>query len=133
MRKTVNIDGRDVKLVSHGATPIYYKQEFGSDFFADMLTMIKSLEGLVGSEKSNELDLSKLTYEDLNHLDLTLFYQMMYILAKGGNKDIDNMYEWLASFDEFPMLDFIGDIIELLGGLLSRKKPTTMSTHPARS
>lgn len=32
MEKTINIDGKDVKLISSGATPIIYKNAFGRDF-----------------------------------------------------------------------------------------------------
>lgn len=119
MRKTINIDGRDVKLVSHGATPILYKMEFGTDFFADLITVLKSLGGISGD---GAMDLDKVTYEQLNNLDITVFYQLVYILAKSGNKEIDSMFDWLSDFDEFPILDFLPDIIEMFQQLLTRKK-----------
>lgn len=119
MRKTINIDGRDVKLVSHGATPILYKMEFGSDFFADVIKTAKAFDGATDGEN---LDFNELTYEDINQLDLSVLYQMIYILAKSGNKDIDEMYDWLSEFDEFPVLDFLPEVFEMLQQLLTRKK-----------
>ena len=119
MRKTVNIDGRDVKLVSHGATPLLYKMEFGSDFFGDLIKMVKSLNG---DSAGGAFNIEDLTYEDLDHLDLTVVYQMVYVLAKSGNKEIDEMYDWLSEFDEFPVFDFLPEIMEMLQKLLTRKK-----------
>lgn len=113
MRKIVNIDGKDVKLVSNGATPILYKQEFGTDFFADLVKLIKS---------SDSTELTELSYEQLNHMDLTVFYRIIYIFARSGNNDINSMVDWLEEFDEFPIFDYLEEIMEMVQQLLSREK-----------
>lgn len=116
MRKTVTIDGREIKLVSNGATPIFYKQEFGSDFFADLIRLTKSMEGMAGK------DMLAMTYEQIDNLDLTLFFNVVYILAKQGDKNLNDMTDWLEDFDEFPIMEIIPDIMEILQELLIRKK-----------
>lgn len=136
MRKTVTIDGQEIKLVSHGATPLLYKQEFGSDFFGDVLKLVKSMESLTkkdADEEESELNLTLITYEDIDHVDLMVFYRLMYILAKSGNKEIDDMVEWLSGFDEFPALDYIEVIFDLLNEQLSRKKKQTSKQNLKKS
>lgn len=119
MRKTVNVDGRDIKLVAHGATAILYKQEFGRDFFSDLLKLVKSVSTGVESE---EMDLNDLSYEQIENIDFQVFYQIIYILAKGGNKNIEPMTDWLAEFDEFPIFDIFPVVEDVISGLLKRTK-----------
>lgn len=119
MRKTVNIDGREVKLVAHGATSILYKQEFGSDFFADLLKLVKSV---TTDAEDEEVNLNELSYEQIEHIDFLSLYRIIYILAKSGNKDIPPMVDWLAEFDEFPVMDLFPIVEEVISGLLKRTK-----------
>lgn len=119
MREIVTIDGKEVKLVSHGGTPFIYKQEFGSDFFADLMVLIKSLDA---TDNIDGFDLSKVTYEQLDHIDLGVLYQLIYVFAKCGNKELPGMLEWLESFDEFPVFDLMEPINNVIGSLLKRSK-----------
>ncbi|MDK6685811.1 hypothetical protein [Aerococcus sp. UMB8623] len=123
MSKIIQIDGRDVKLATNGATAILYKKEFGRDFFSDLLILIKSLSGAyTATEEQQNLNLNDLTYEELSHLDLTVLYRLVYIMAKTANPDLPDLMTWLASFEEFPVADILPDTLENLYGLLQRSK-----------
>ena len=39
MEKTIEIGTTKIRLASNAATPLRYKMQFGSDFFADLLTL----------------------------------------------------------------------------------------------
>lgn len=120
MRKTIEIDGKNVQLASHGATAIFYRKEFGSDFFADIISLAK---GFGDAGKGERIELSDL---DLETLDLTVIYQLTYIFAYCANKDIPPYIEWLESFEEFPIAVVMEPIIELMYSLLERKKKQKM-------
>lgn len=65
MEKTIIIDGKQVRLRTSAATPLRYKMQFGTDYFADLLKLSKVLN--VGS-KDDELrkkELKELGNEEL--------------------------------------------------------------------
>lgn len=115
MQKIINIDGRDVKFSTNAATPFKYKREFQSDFFADLVRMAKTL----GDDQS---ELDKLSWEDVDHLNFDVIYQIIYIMAKTGNPQLAPMEKWLESFDEFPLDEVLGQCTDLIEGLMKRKK-----------
>ena len=52
MEKTIIVDGQKVKLKTSAAIAIRYKQQFGSDYFADLLKLAKVLQ--TGTEDNSE-------------------------------------------------------------------------------
>lgn len=115
MQKIINIDGQEVKLATNASTPFKYKKEFQSDFFADLVRMAKTV-----GDKSTQL--GNISWEDVDHLNFDVIYQIIYILAKTGNPQIDPMEKWLERFDEFPLDEILGNCTELIEGLMKRKK-----------
>lgn len=116
MQKIINIDGREVKFATNAATPFKYKKEFQSDFFADLVRMAKT----IGDDRTDNLD--ALSWEDVDQLNFDVIYQIIYIMAKTGNPQLDPMERWLESFDEFPLDEILGQCTELIEGLMKRKK-----------
>ncbi|GGC88025.1 hypothetical protein [Enterococcus wangshanyuanii] len=57
MEKTITIDGKQVRLRTSAATPLRYKMQFGTDYFADLLKLSKVLGG---SDEENERRKSEL-------------------------------------------------------------------------
>lgn len=106
MEKTIVIDGRDIKLKSNGATPLKYKECFNRDFFHD-------IENMMPKGKSKAIN-----------VDTELLYNFVWLLAKTADKEIENTpMEWLETFDEFPLMDFLTEIQDILIRLIqSRKK-----------
>jgi hypothetical protein len=113
MEKTLIIDGKEVAFKSTGATPLRYKAQFKKDYFAEILKL-KTIEGL---------DKKKITREDLDGLDFEVFYNIAWTMAKAANKDIPDPITWLDTFDEFPMLEIIPELMDLiLASIQSKKK-----------
>ena len=71
------IDGRKVMMVCNGATPRIYRQLFGKD-------LLTALPGAISRGKV---------------IDVELFENLAYIMAKQGGSTTDDVEAWLASFD----------------------------------
>ena len=124
MRKTLQLGEKTVQFASHGATAIFYRKEFGADFFADAIKLAKNMESF-GTEGS--IDLKTISYEQIEAIDLTLIYRLAYIFAMSANKDIEPYIEWLSSLDEFPLSEVTPLVFDLMFTLLERKKKKKMS------
>jgi hypothetical protein len=105
MEKTITIDGKQVRFKSNGATPLRYKAQFGKDYFKEIMKLAQ-LEKLQGKKK--------ISAADLDALDFEVFYNISWIMAKTADPTIPEPMEWLEQFDEFPMIDIIPEIQDLL-------------------
>jgi len=114
MEKTITIDGRSVAFKSNGATPLLYKAQFGVDFFKEILKLAPLQEV---KTKKNKLD-----SEQIDALDFEVFYNLCWVMAKSADPTIPGPIDWLAEFDEFPMLEIIDDLQGLIVSTLSSKK-----------
>lgn len=108
MEKIINIDGRDVKFKSTGATLLRYKAQFRRDALQDIFKLEEAFD-----KESNTIH--------IEHLDLEVFYNLIWILAKTANQDIKEPMDWLDEFSEFPLMDIIPQVMDLL---MSTIKPT---------
>lgn len=124
MEKTLTIDGVRVNFKSTASTPMRYKAQFASDFFGDLLKMAPMIKSMTDSDELEDMD-----YETLKSLDFTVFYNIIWVLAKTADNSIPEPMEWLDGFDEFPLMDIIPELQDLMmssfGG--SKKKVN----HPA--
>jgi hypothetical protein len=102
MEKILNIDGRDVKFKSTASFLLRYKMQFQRDGLKDLM----KLQGAI------DLETNKL--KDVEQLDLEVFYNMTWVLAKVANPQIPPPLEWLDSFSEFPLDEIIPQVIELM-------------------
>ena len=114
METTITIDGRDVRFKSTAATPLRYKAQFQSDFFADLMKM-HALSKL-------SLDTNEMDYEALKHIDFEVFYNIIWAMAKTADKSIPEPLTWLDDFDEFPLFDIIPELQDLIMKNLQTKK-----------
>ncbi|WP_078434229.1 hypothetical protein [Metabacillus halosaccharovorans] len=112
MEKTLVIDGREVKFKSTGATPLRYKTQFNEDFFADIMKM----------EQLSKIKGKKLTYEQIKSLDMEVFYNLCWVLAKTADKSIGEPLDWLDEFDEFPIMEILPKLNDLILSSLQTKK-----------
>jgi hypothetical protein len=102
MEKIINIDGRDVKFKSTASFLLRYKMQFQRDGLKDLL----KLQGAVNFETKK--------LKDAEQLDLEVFYNTTWVLAKVANPEIPPPLEWLDTFSEFPLMEIIPEIIELM-------------------
>jgi hypothetical protein len=124
MEKTLTIDGKKVTFKSSGATPIRYKAQFHRDFIKDVFKM-RSLEKIQDKKPEDIGD------EELEALDFDLFYRLIWVLAKNADKDIPDLENWLDEFEEFPIQEIIGELIDLIGKSI-QSESAKKKTHPSR-
>ncbi len=103
MEKVINISGKDVPFKSTGAFLLRYKAQFGRDALGVLLKMEKVMKPLV--EGSSEA---------VDTLDLTPFLEIVWTLAKTADSQIPPPMEWLDTFDEFPLVEIIPELQELI-------------------
>lgn len=108
MEKILTIDGRQVKFKSTGAFLLRYKAQFGRDALQDIFKLQKA----IGENKE---------IKDVSALDLEVFYNLIWTLAKTADPSIPPPIEWLDEFSEFPLIDIIPELIDMLFSCLSTK------------
>ena len=118
MEKTIEIDGKKVKLKSTAGTPKRYKAQFRKDYFSELLKLSKLMAGNDGEE----FDLAKIDYSELDYLDFEVFYNFIWVLAKTADKNIGDPLDWLDEFDSMPLAEIFPEIIDLLENSISSKK-----------
>ena len=106
MEKILNIDGRQVKFKSTGAFLLRYKAQFGRDAIKD----IYNLQGAVSAKGQ---------IKDINALDLAVIYDLVWTLAKTADPSIPPPLEWLDGFSEFPLMDIVPEITDMIYSCMS--------------
>ncbi|SFI36184.1 MULTISPECIES: hypothetical protein [unclassified Bacillus (in: firmicutes)] len=112
MEKTIIIDNKEVRLKSTGATPIRYKSQFGKDFFSEIMKL----------NHLTKIDTENLEASDFSMLEMDIFYNFVYVLAKTVDRTLPDPISWLDSFDEFPILEIIPEIQDILMSSMQSKK-----------
>lgn len=114
MEKTLTIDGKEVRFKSTAATPLRYKAQFGQDFFAELFKMV-NLNKINLNGKMVNLDA-------IETLDFEVFYNLIWTMAKTADSTISEPLTWLDQFDEFPLMEIIPEVQELLTHSIQGKK-----------
>lgn len=102
MEKILTIDGRQVKFKSTGAFLLRYKAQFGRDAIQDIFKL------------QSAIDLKTKELKDVSALDLEVFYNLVWTLAKTADPNIPPPLEWLDSFSEFPLVEIIPEVMDLI-------------------
>lgn len=106
MEKTLTIDGRQVRFKSSGAFLLRYKQQFGRDAFQDIFKLQKAVRW-DKHQKKNIL-------ANINALDLEVFFNLAWTLAKTADPSIPPPMQWLDSFSAFPLNDIMPELMDLI-------------------
>lgn len=103
MDKMVEIDGREIKFRATARTPRLYRALVGRDMIADMNKLMKAYQ----RKKDEE--------EDLDIIDLQIFEDVAYIMARHANPDMEEKTadEWLDTFNMFSVYTVLPHILEL--------------------
>lgn len=112
MEKVIVIDGKEIKFKSNASTPLRYKAQFRKDFFAEIMKLNKLN---TGRKKKDDLSI-------LESMNFDVFYELAWIFAKTADKSIPPLLEWLDEFDEFPIMDIIPEIQDLIVHSIQGKK-----------
>lgn len=113
MEKTIEIGGRPVALRASALVPRLYRFKFGRDMIADMRQLQKAFNKATALP-ANATDEEKQDAQ-LSAMDLTLFENVAYIMAKHADKSIPaEPDEWLDSLDGvFSVYEILPIILEL--------------------
>jgi hypothetical protein len=113
MEKIITIDGRQVKFKSTGAYLLRYKAQFGRDAIKDIF----KLQSAVDPENN---------IQNIDALDMEVFYDLIWTLAKTADNTIPPPMEWLDTFNEFPLNEVMPEVIDMiyssLGSSVESKK-----------
>ena len=104
LRKTIDIDGKQVSFKASAAVPRIYRIKFGRDIYKDLSALEKAVGD--GDESHSNLDL----------FSLEMFENIAYVMAKHADPNIpDTPEEWLDEFNTFSIYQVLPSIIELWG------------------
>lgn len=99
MEKIIHVDGKDLKFKATGATPIYYKNNFGDDLLVDLANITNSF-GKDADTMPPEL--------------LEKFGKVAYTMHKQGDPtQPDDWLDWLDQFEMFSIIEVLPQILEL--------------------
>ena len=101
MEKILTIDGRQVRFKSTGAFLLRYKAQFGRDALRDIFKLQDAVD-------------SKNRIKNIDALDLEVFYNLVWTLAKTADPSIPPPLEWLDTFGEFPLVEIVPEVIDLI-------------------
>jgi hypothetical protein len=101
MQKILTIDGRQVKFKSTGAFLLRYKAQFGRDAIQDILRLQSAID-------------NKGQIKNIDTLDLEVFYNLIWTLAKTADPSIPPPLEWLDEFSEFPLMDILPEVMDMI-------------------
>jgi len=117
LEKTLTIDEKQVKFKSTGGTARRYRNQFGSDLFADLMKMAPLMELQQKGLSTDDLD-----RETLQVIDFSVFENIAWSLAKTADPEIPDPDTWFDSFDTFPIMDIFPELQELIEKSLQTKK-----------
>lgn len=105
MEKIINIGEKKVKFKTSGAFALTYKAQFKRDPIADVMKLFKGINNIQKVEE-------EFNYENI---DMEVFFNMTWVLAKTADKNIKAPLEWFEEFDSFPIMEVLPEILELIG------------------
>jgi hypothetical protein len=115
MEKTIEISGQQVKFKSSGAIPKRYKMQFGRDFFKDLISL-----GVMNQETGELTEAKQL--ELASRIDFDVFFDIAWTLAKTADSNISDPLSWLDGFDEFPIMEIIPELQDMIASSISSSK-----------
>lgn len=103
MEKIINVNGKNIKFKSCGGTLRRYRMAFKSDMIKDLMKLQAKFENKkINSETQFEI------------LDLELFEQIAWAMAKTSDDSIPPIENWLDEFETFSIYQILPQLSELL-------------------
>lgn len=118
LEKTIYIDNKAVKLKATAALPKRYKAQFGRDYFADLMKVAK----VFGKGAERNLGIQDISFASLDHMDMEVFYDIIWTMAKTADRTIPDPLEWLDGFEVFPLNEIMGEVKDLLTDTMPTSK-----------
>ena len=105
IRKTIEIDGKEVEFKASAAIPRIYRLKFQRDIYKDLTALEKAID-------SNDAENST-----LDSFSLEMFENIAYIMAKHANPKTvpEEPEDWLEEFNTFSIYQVLPELIKLWG------------------
>lgn len=101
MEKTILIGGHEINFKATGGTLCIYKQQFGTEYFEDVLKITEMQKVL------------QYTAEDVYLRQYKVGYQLIWSMAKNADKNIPDPEKWAKQFESFPMSKILPQVTAL--------------------
>lgn len=113
MEKVVMMGGKEIKMRASALIPRLYRIKFGRDMVRDMNQLRKAFEK--ATSVSSDATEEERQEAQLSAMDLTLFEDVAYIMAKHAGEDLpDNPDDWLDSIEGvLSIYEILPSILEL--------------------
>lgn len=110
MDKTITIDGKSVKFRATARTPRLYRGIIGRDMIRDMDQLRKAYAKVAEAKTEKEKTKNMLTA-----LDLEIFENCAYVMARHANPDIEELTadDWLDTFNMFSIYQILPELLSL--------------------
>lgn len=114
MEKTVEIDGKEIKLKVSNTTPFIYKRYFQKDFFQELSRSFNRIPSHLNM--NNAIHRAFIT----ENMNTTFFYELVWTLAKTANKKIPKMNRFLRNVPTTAILEVAIDASDMVIPLVKR-------------
>lgn len=103
IRKTLTIDGKEVKFRASATVPRLYRFKFRRDILVDLQELRKAY--LANQKDGAEFEM----------VDLEIFENAAYIMAKHGDPDNvpETPEEWLDGFNVFSIYEILPEVLNM--------------------
>lgn len=129
MIKTINIDGKEVKFSTNAYFANIFKNQFGYDILTVIMPLVsealKGLDDLYTRANQEAIVPSTIgeVLENIYSLEMVDVNNFIWSLAKMADPKIDEPIKWYSQFNEFPVIDILKELWEIiLPSLISKKK-----------
>ena len=112
IEKVLNISGHEVKLKSTAGTLRHYRNNFGRDMLKDVAHLQDKMQKVKTAEEQFEV------------IDLGIFENIAWSMAKTANPNIKPIDEWLDDFDTFAITKILPEIMTLLADNMQTETQT---------
>ena len=115
MERTVQIDGKPMRLRASALIPRLYRFKFGRDMMADMAKLTRAYKRL--ADLPQDATEEQKEEAQLEVAELTIFENVAYLMAKHAGEHVpDTPEEWLDGMDGiFSVYEVLPVILELWG------------------
>lgn len=112
MVKTLNIDGKEVKMRASALIPRIYRFRFGRDMIQDMNSLRKAWKKV--TELPEDATEEEKEEAQFSVMDLTIFENVAYVMAKHGDPSTpESIDDWMDQFELFSIYEVLPEILKL--------------------
>lgn len=121
MEKIIRVGNYEFRAKSTAASFLYYKQEFGRDAMADLLSFAGGAAAINTSDTN-----AMMSAVARGDFDFETFLRFAWVFARSADRNVKPFIDWLDDF-EMPVIDFIMAVLPEMQELLFSQVQTTVA------